>query len=94
VLCVAARLRTLGGVGRRDLPILTGVGVGDVSANWMFGIASTLGLLSLVSVAGSLYPVATIALARVFHHERLARVQYAGVAAAMLGVAFIAAGGT
>ena len=57
--------------------------------------AVTRGLiaLSLVAVAGSLYPVATIALARFVHHERLARIQYFGVAGAITGVVLITAGG-
>jgi drug/metabolite transporter (DMT)-like permease len=93
VVVIALVVRSVGGVRPRDLVILAGVGVGDVSANLCFALASTRGLLSLVSVAGSLYPVATIALARFVHHERLARIQYAGVVGAIAGVALIAAGG-
>ena len=93
VVVIALAVRSVGGVRARDLPILAGVGVGDVTANLCFALASTRGLLSLVAVAGSLYPVATIALARFVHHERLARIQYAGVAGAIGGVALIAAGG-
>jgi drug/metabolite transporter (DMT)-like permease len=73
--------------------VLTAVGLGDVGANLLFAAASTRGLLSLVAVAGSLYPVATLVLARFVHHERLARIQYAGVVGAIGGVALIAAGG-
>lgn len=72
--------------------ILAGVGVLDNGANVMFAFAAREGLLTLISVLGSLYPVATVLLARWFLHERMARGQLAGVAAAFIGVALIAAG--
>lgn len=76
----------------RGFPALSMVGAMDVSANLAFGVASTLGLLSLVSVFGSLYPVTTIILARLLDGERLARVQQIGVLLALLGAAAISAG--
>ena len=76
----------------REAGILAGVGALDNAANVMFAIAAREGLLTLVSVLGSLYPVATVLLARWFLHERLARWQVVGVAAAFVGVAMIAAG--
>jgi drug/metabolite transporter (DMT)-like permease len=74
------------------LPALAAIGALDVSANILFALASSTGLLSLVAVAGSLYPVATVLLARFVLGERLARLQKAGVALALAGVALIAAG--
>lgn len=79
-------------VGRGAILPLMAVGAFDVSANLTYGVAASMGLLSVVAVAGSLYPVATVILARVIHHERLVRVQQVGVAAAIVGVAAIAAG--
>jgi drug/metabolite transporter (DMT)-like permease len=79
-------------VPARDLPAFAAVGLLDVGANLAFGAASTLGLLSLVAVFGSLYPVATILLARWLDHERLRRVQQVGVVLALLGAAAISAG--
>jgi drug/metabolite transporter (DMT)-like permease len=76
-----------------DLPLLVGTGAGDIGANAMFAVASTRGLLSVVSVLSSLYPAVTVALARWVHAERLRPVQLAGVAAALVGVALIASGG-
>jgi drug/metabolite transporter (DMT)-like permease len=76
----------------KELGILVGVGAGDNAANVMFALAAREGLLTLVSVLGSLYPVATVLLARWFLHERLARWQVVGVVAAFTGVALIAAG--
>jgi drug/metabolite transporter (DMT)-like permease len=74
------------------IPALVAIGALDVTANILFAVASTKGLLALVSVAGSLYPVTTVLLARVVLGERLARVQQLGVALALAGVALIAAG--
>jgi drug/metabolite transporter (DMT)-like permease len=79
-------------VTRAEAPAFVAVGLMDVGANLAFGLASTLGMLSLVSVFGSLYPVATILLARFVDHERLRPVQQVGVVLALCGVAAITAG--
>ena len=55
-------------------------------------MANTKGALSIVAVVGSLYPVMTLILARAVLGERIGPVQKAGVAAALAGVAMIAAG--
>jgi drug/metabolite transporter (DMT)-like permease len=77
---------------RPHMPALAVAGTLDVSANLLFAAASTKGLISLVSVAGSLYPVLTVLLARMVLKEQVHRVQEAGVAAALCGVVLIAAG--
>jgi drug/metabolite transporter (DMT)-like permease len=71
-------------------PVAT-VGLVDVGANALFAFASGHGLLALVSVLGSLYPVVTLLLAHVLLHERLTRGQQAGVAVALAGIVAIAA---
>ena len=76
---------------RAALPPVAAVGLADVSANALFAAASSHGLLALVSVLGSLYPVTTVLLAHVLLHERLTRAQQAGIAVALGGVALIAA---
>ena len=58
----------------------------------MFAVASTAGLVSLVSVLGSLYPLTTVALAAVVLGERPHRLAQIGVATALAGVVLIAAG--
>jgi drug/metabolite transporter (DMT)-like permease len=91
-LGLALAARSVGPVGRQDLPVLAAIGLGDLTANGLFGAASTMGMVSVASVLGSLYPVATILLAHFLLHERLRRVQYAGVTLAMVGSGLIAAG--
>ena len=70
----------------------TGVGIGDTGATLLYGAASTRGLLSVVAVLSSLYPIVIVVLARVLLAERVARPQLAGVAVALAGVALISAG--
>jgi len=77
---------------RMSLWLLAGVGVCDTAANMLFGLASSRGLLSVVSVLASLYPVVLVAMARFLLHERIARHQQVGVAIALAGVALISAG--
>jgi drug/metabolite transporter (DMT)-like permease len=68
------------------------VGLIDTTANVLFTYAAASGNLGVVSVLGSLYPVATVLLARSVLAERLNRPQTAGVAVALTGVALMAAG--
>ena len=77
---------------RADVAALVTIGVLDVTANGLFAAAANEGLVSVVAVLGSLYPVVTILLARMVLHERVQRIQQVGVAAALCGVVFIAAG--
>ncbi len=77
---------------RAAVPVLIAVGAFDITANTLFAVASTKGLLPVVAVGGSMYPAFTIALAHGVLGERLVRVQRFGVAAALAGVVMIAAG--
>jgi len=87
-LGVGASLRP----GRTHLPALVAVGLCDVGANVLFGLASTRGFLSVVAVLASLYPIVTVGLAALLLHERIAPSQRAGVAGALAGAAMITAG--
>jgi drug/metabolite transporter (DMT)-like permease len=91
---VAALLLVRPGLGanRSDMPSLALIGLLDVTANVCFTLGTDTGLLSVVSVLASLYPVATVVLARALLRERLVAVQGAGVAVALAGVAMISAG--
>lgn len=86
---IAIKSRSVGGIQSSDLPKLVFIGVADFSANLLLGIASTRGLLSTVMVLGSLFPIMTAVLAFKILHERLHRVQYAGIVLAVVGVAII-----
>ena len=92
LLLAAALLRDPLGIGSADLPLLVGVGLGDVAAHATLAHASREGLLSVVSVLASLYPVVTVLLARQFLHERLRAIQVAGVVGTLGGVALLALG--
>lgn len=77
----------------QELPRLVGVGLLDNGANLTFALAAAAGgLLTLNAVLASMYPVATVLLARVVLHERMSTLQKAGVGLALTGVALIAAG--
>jgi drug/metabolite transporter (DMT)-like permease len=77
---------------RTTLGALALLGVLDMSAQAMFAVATTKGLLSIVSVLSSLYPATTVLLARTVLHERVSRLQEAGVVAILAGVVAISAG--
>jgi drug/metabolite transporter (DMT)-like permease len=67
------------------------VGIGDIAANALFLLAVRSGLISLVAVLSSLYPVVTVLLARLISHEHLRTIQIAGVAMTVVAVAAISA---
>ncbi|MBU3645990.1 MAG: DMT family transporter [Candidatus Nanopelagicaceae bacterium] len=90
-ILLALRFRTVGGFARNNIPLLIFIGVADFLANFLLGVATTKGLVSVAMVFGSLFPVVTILLAYKFLHERLQKVQYVGIAFAIGGVILIAA---
>ncbi|MEY2769367.1 MAG: hypothetical protein RL359_1003 [Actinomycetota bacterium] len=94
-LCVSiaifAKYKTLGGLNFKQSPILIFIGVADFLANLLLGVAISKGNLTLAMVLGSLYPIFTALLAFRFLHERLHKVQYIGIGAAVTGVAIISA---
>ena len=91
VISVALILRNRGSFKKEDMPALLFVGSADFLANLTLGIATTKGLASLAFVLGSLFPIVTALLAFGIHKERLLKVQYMGILAAVAGVATIAA---
>ncbi len=93
LLCLAAlAVSSARSGGWRLPPVLLLIGLLDVGANVLFALATRHGLLSVVSVLSSLYPLATVLLARAVLGERVARVQEMGIAVALAGVLLIAAG--
>ena len=89
---LARRLRPTGLHGH--WPGLIAIGFLDTGGNALFAAASSAhGLLSVVSVLASLYPVVTVLLARLMLGERVQRTQDAGVVLVLVGVVLITAGG-
>jgi drug/metabolite transporter (DMT)-like permease len=76
----------------RELAAIAGIGLLDLGANVLYNTSTTLGELSTVAVASSLYPVTTVLLAAALLGERVRGVQRTGVVIALFGVVLIAAG--
>lgn len=91
-LFLFARFRSVGGLSRKDLPILILIGGADFAGNLLLGVATTKGLVSVAVVLGALYPIITALLAYKFLNEILHKIQYLGIAFAITGVAFISLG--
>ncbi|HEV7208750.1 MAG TPA: DMT family transporter [Mycobacteriales bacterium] len=91
---VSLVIRPAGGLirNRRELPLIALVGTFDLSANGLYAVASQDGLVSVVAVLSSLYPAVTALLAFRLLHERLGRLQAAGVGTALAGVLLLAGG--
>jgi drug/metabolite transporter (DMT)-like permease len=90
-IALAGRRAEAAWPGRRIVPVAL-VGIADTGANLLFALAATGGNLAVVGVLGSLYPVATVVLARWLLRERLSAGQNAGVLLALTGVGLLAAG--
>jgi drug/metabolite transporter (DMT)-like permease len=86
-----------GGHGRLRLPLAVlpmaaGCGVIDMLANALYLVATRRGPLSVIVTLASLYPASTVILARLLLHERLGRVQVAGVIACLVAIVLIVGG--
>jgi drug/metabolite transporter (DMT)-like permease len=79
-------------LSRDAVPAIIGLGLLDTFANGLFALATGRGFLSIVSVLGSLYPIATVIAAYALLGERISRPQRAGVLLALIGIALVAAG--
>lgn len=72
------------------IPGIVVAGAGDMLANILFLLAVQSGMLSVVAVLGSLYPVVTVVLARIFGEE-VSPTQWIGVTLSVVAVGLIAA---
>jgi drug/metabolite transporter (DMT)-like permease len=90
VVALALMSRRSLAVPRAALPIVLLAGVGDMSANALFLLATqTGGQLAITGVLASLYPVSTVVLAQLLLRERLVGTQLAGLATAVTAVVLI-----
>jgi uncharacterized membrane protein len=103
---VGARLVTVVGIftfmmasSRRLVPparsaigLIVLTGVFDTGSNVTFLYATNSGALTIVAVLSSLYPIATVLLARAVLLERMTRTQLTGFASALVATVLIAAG--
>ncbi len=92
IIVVAACLRRAPGFGATNPLVIIGAGVFDVSANALYLLSVHGGLLSIVAVLVSLYPVGTVVCSVIVLGERLRTQQVAGVVAALTAVVLITAG--
>jgi drug/metabolite transporter (DMT)-like permease len=77
-------------VSRTSLPLVLASGVGDMTANALFLLATQQdGQLAITGVLASLYPVSTVVLAQALLRERLVRAQVAGLGTAVTAVVLI-----
>jgi uncharacterized membrane protein len=77
--------------GRSSWLVAVLAGVLDMTANLLYLEAAQRGSLSSVAVVSSLYPVSTVALAFLLDHERAARSQLTGMAAAVAALVLVSA---
>lgn len=90
-LVLVTRSRGLAAAARGMSPIVVVTGFADVLGLAFFLLANAEGALSIAAVVGSQHPAATTILARLFLKERLGRTQVAGILAALVAIALIAA---
>jgi drug/metabolite transporter (DMT)-like permease len=77
---------------RAVLPIIAWTGLVDMVANICFLLALDRGMLSVVGTLTSLYPAATVVLARIVLRERLGAVQGVGLGMATVAVGMMSLG--
>jgi drug/metabolite transporter (DMT)-like permease len=82
----AARLTIRGGVA-----VVAAAGLLDMAANIFLVLAFRQGLLTIVAVISSAYPVQTVVLSRLIFGERVGRIRIAGIALALAGIALMSA---
>jgi drug/metabolite transporter (DMT)-like permease len=75
-----------------EVPVIAGIGLLIIAADAMYATASTKGVLGVVAALSTLYPIVTIALARMYLSERVEPRQQLGIGLSLSGVVAISAG--
>jgi drug/metabolite transporter (DMT)-like permease len=76
----------------REVPVIAVIGLLIIAADAMYATASTKGVLGVVAALSTLYPIVTIALARVYLSERVEPRRQLGIGLSLSGVVAISAG--
>ena len=67
-------------------PLIILNGIMDVSGNGLYILAGQTGRMDVAAVLASLYPASTVLLAGLLLHERLNRLQFVGIMAALVAI--------
>lgn len=92
VAIVVGATRPGRGALRSVIWLVLASGVLDMAANTFYLEASHRGLLSIVAVISSMYPVSTVCLAFGLDHERVSKTQAVGLACAATALALVSLG--
>ena len=92
VAIVVGATRPGRGALRSVIWLVLASGVLDMAANMFYLEASHRGLLSIVAVISSMYPVSTVCLAFGLDHERVSKTQAVGLALAATALALVSLG--
>jgi drug/metabolite transporter (DMT)-like permease len=92
VALVVAVTRPGRGAMRSVIWLMVASGVLDMAANLFYLEASHRGLLSIVAVISSMYPVSTVCLAFGLDHERVSKTQAMGLALAATALTLVSLG--
>lgn len=97
LLILSVMVRRARSHARTDRPsfpwsLALSAGALDALANAVFQLAAQRGLLAIVAVIGSLYPAATVILARLLLKETMSRIQLVGIVLALVAASVLALG--
>jgi drug/metabolite transporter (DMT)-like permease len=89
LLVPALLIRPSFSIGAAPLAAMFALGLGATGTPLLIGYASDLGLISIVAILSSLYPIVTMLLAYVLLGERLRPAQFFGVVLALMGIILV-----